>query len=175
MNGMSWTGLTGIALVVLGCSAESDERKGQEPVSVSKEKIEVPAGPRYLRVRVAYDSGKFAVERVTWVDGELKQSRSGNPKNGLYYRAQLPNQATFWGSAPDPRSVHVEVPDAKGALTHYEAPAPGTQRFLIYVPADTQTVDFQAHPAAPTGKQPMAATATPGLQTLGSIDLRSFK
>lgn len=167
-----WVGSIGLAWLLSGCSSETEARNTPEPVTQTAQALAAAAGPQYLRVRVVYDGGRFQAQHVTWVSGALKQPRSGQPRSGLQYLARSSGKAAFLGNAPDPRSVHVEVPDQNGRLTSHEAPAPGKQHFLINVPAETETVEFQARAQAGSGR---AVSATLANQTLGSIDLRSFK
>jgi hypothetical protein len=172
MTTTTLVGSIGLAWLLSGCSSGTEARSTQAPVAQTTQGVTDVAGPRYMRVRVVYDGGRFQAQHVTWVSGQLKQPRSGLPRSGMQYLARSPGSSAFLGNAPDPRSVHVEVPDQNGRLTSYEAPAPGQQHFLINVPAETETVDFQARAHAGTGR---SFSATVANQALGSIDLRSFK
>jgi len=163
-------GLMGAAAALSACSSETDARKAHESIAEVSNAVSA-ANPRYLRVQVSYEAAQFKVERVTWVDGKLKQPRSGKARPGLQYVALAPG-SSFVGNAPDPRTVHVEVPDANGKLQDHEAIAPGKQNFLIYVPAETETVNFLNAVKTPTGARNTSAAAA---GVLSSIDLRSFK
>jgi hypothetical protein len=165
-------GLIGLAWLLSGCSSGPEARNTQGPVAQTTQAVVAAAGPRYMRVRVVYDAGRFQAQHVTWVSGQLKQPRSGQPRSGLQYLARSSGTSAFLGNAPDPRTVHVEVPDQNGRLTSHEAPASGKQHFLINVPAETETVEFQARVPAGAGR---TFSATLANQAIGSIDLRSIK
>jgi hypothetical protein len=178
MKQLAWLSVAAL-VIVAGCSSDTDGRKAGATPSEQIEPLSRTKGEGHLRVLVRYEAGTFQVERSTWIAGPLKQPRSKQPRAGLQYLAKLSDKPTFWGSAPDPREVHVETPGPTGQMEHQGSAPPGKQYFTIYVPDDTQTVDFHDSIVAQSAPSNTSQQATGGInvasRALGSIDLRNQK
>jgi hypothetical protein len=155
------------------CSSQSDDNS-QPPTPSTEDQQSTAAqtgADKHLRVLVSYENGQFKLEKVTEVARPLRSARGRQTRKGINYVAR--GATTFLGAAPDPRLLHVEAPNPEtGVLEHSETAAPGKQHFVVYVPADTNVVDFvdQLPEPSPAFRTSQATPSQP--PTLGSIDLR---
>ena len=106
----------------------------------------------FLRVRISYDNGTWAVEKVKRKKGTRRKSRGRRMPKGMMYVATQHGVQVDVGQIPDFTTLHVDYLDQETGLMRRESVRATTkQQVVVDLPSTAEVLELREMPVSDRG------------------------